>query len=334
MSQRSLIQKEILLGLLAIALAGCNQGNNGQSTAPILRTDNILLSSPTNIVTSTSTKAFLREIIPTIIPDPSSETLLEYWVGGGCGGYPGDEFFNIQKYSIYKTGQIIITEGTFRDIEIRYKQLRKEEIANIFSEIYKTGIYDLDLSMMMTADMYSDPTINPLYKGVSKSQPLCFGCTSYRIDLDGRIFGYPYKYLNINSNYLDYLIPEAKKVLNIIQNVNVKDTRMFYPLGWIVWIDSYDQEKEFKKIYLWPNKMPSISNLLNGHKSGIFIINSKYGDKLMEMQGGRLTYNYYLENMKSYYMIVRPILPQDKMYKEYCKGKNITDQFTNCIYGE
>jgi hypothetical protein len=322
--------------LIAILLASCtpNVTSAPTKTAVSIAT---FTPSPTLIPTQTPTKTpsptFTSQPSSTSTPKPKAtstplptkEVLLQFGIFGGDGGQRTDYYFgrDTPKLILYTDGQLLIQKEDDNGKWFMETTLSVSQMCSFLSQVEKAGFYSLEFN---NSSEPAYPTDNPIYKFNDTAQ-FSEGGSYYVIQVNGPKPRQIYVY----SHYVQYLIPEARRVFNLFNNYSPPSKLTDYQAQYmLLWIEKGPGDSIYSTPapiqQTWYADLPSIDELENDNIEALaypddhtnqisqVLVEGEYIKPIFEVFGNRLAYKLFQTENSEYYVIPRPLLPHEPLY--------------------
>lgn len=279
----------------------------------------VSFSTQTTIQKTTLSPQAIRTHTPqpsaTLTPLPRKEVLAQFGVSGGDGDLYYYAFVgrNTPKFVLYTDGQIIIQKEDNRGIWFEESTLTIPQMCAFLSQVENTGFFKLEINPNAAY-----PTENPIYNfndtiGFSEGGP------SYFIQVNGS----KHRDFIIYNDYAQYLIPDAKKILNLFNNYSPPSKLSYYqPQYLLLRIEKGLSETIYVTpppiAQTWTTDLPSLEILAteNFKITGVArytVIKNEQVNPVLEAFGNRLTYKLFQSGDQVYYVGARPLLPHEDL---------------------
>jgi hypothetical protein len=304
---------------------------------------NISTSSATPKPTFTSEPTKTLTVVPTNTPWATKDILAQFGVFGGDGGWDYYAFIggHTPKWILYTDGQFIFQKrDSNNNIWFEETTLNTSQICFFLSQVEKNGFFTLEFDDS-SASQVGIPTANPIYKFDNTTQ-FSEGGSYYVLQVNGS----KHRQLHVYSQYIQYLVSDAKQVFNFFDN--------YYPPSDLIKYDAKFMllriEEGFgNSIYLtptpniqtWPNDLPSLAVLkkdnIETEASPYFsseisqvLITGEMVERIFESFSNKLTYRLFQSEDKVYYVAVRPLLPHETLndFSSFPKEKEFDLSFS------
>lgn len=316
--------KVVSIFVMFFILAGCIFLPENSSLAPTIQVSTLTLTvKPTATFTPQPTST--KTPIPTATPSlwNTKTVLAQFGIFGGDGGWDHYAFIgrDMPKWILYTDGQFIVQKEDSRGVWFEETVLSNSQMCSFLSQIENTGFYTLafDDSSALQAGI---PTANPIYNFDNTTQ-FSEGGPYYILQVNGS----KHRLLNIYSQYIQYLVPDAKKVFNFFDNYsppsNLTKYRAQYlllrveeGLGYSIYSTPAPNTQN------WSNDLPSLEKLreenikteasayLSGGVSQV-LITDEMVEPISNAFDNRLAYKLFQSEGKVYYVVARPLLPHE-----------------------
>ena len=193
--------------LMFLFLAACNAApENIQSDIEISTST----SSP--IPTLTAQPAQTQTPIPQVIYTPwaTKEVLAQFGLFGGDGGWLYGSFigWNVPKWILYTDGQFIVQKEDNNGVWFEETTLTVSQMCSFLFHIEKSGFFSLEVDNSIQSKY---PTDNPILQEFDDTAQFSVGAPSYVLQVNGL----KHRQIYIYSDYVQYLIPEARQVFDL-----------------------------------------------------------------------------------------------------------------------
>lgn len=273
--------------LLSLILSDCGAGQ--VFSQPITPTQTITYA-PTLKRTPSSTPTS-QTIYPTYL---TKEPSLDYFERGGFGIFSEYKPAIFTKLVLYSDGQLIIAHNPYRS-----KQLSKEEISSLFSNLETLGFYSIQTNNK------HDET-DPLYD---------FG-ENYSETWDGlstclSVFGTKEKNLCYYQPYEDYLVPKVKDLFQFMDDYE-PENMMPYQADRILlkidegWTGTFPEDRK---------KIPWHSDLLSleSYAGGKVYVEGPLASKIFNFFNYSSGFFDLVDNGTEYSILLEPVLPHEDL---------------------
>jgi hypothetical protein len=296
--------------VVSILLTACGGQRNIPATLPSPTPEPS--STPTTTLTSTPTR-----ILPTELPSTSTLTpfptyhnkglVFDYYVIGNQADW--DEFFDppsgniLTKLVLYDDGQMLIS-GTGE--AYKQKVLSSAEIESFLSKLETLGFYSLE------SNQEHDPT-DKLYSFAGKHEEVgVFGglrdCILVNTDNS--------KTLCVHDSYLQFLIPEMKKILQYLDTYQPAGMTPYYPDRILLTIQTADSSVENPPAIPWDERFPALGEDPRRYTSGtsnqVVYIDGDLAKEIYSFFEGVDT-KVVSQDGKEYVVYLRVLLPHEKV---------------------
>jgi len=274
-----------------------------------------LTPRPTRTYTSTPTVTFT--------PWPTKEVLAQFGVFGGDGGWDYYAFIggDMPKWILYTDGQLIVQKEDNRGVWFEETTLTVPQMCSSLSQIEEVGFFTLEFddSSRLIAGI---PTANPIYKFDDSTQ-FFEGGSNYVLQVNGPN---PRQIL-IDHHYVQYLVPEARRVFNLFSNYSPPSPLTDYePQSMLLRIevglgDSVNATPA-PTLQTWPADLPPLATLAQDNietAASAFsrvpqvLVQNELVTPIFEAFGNRLAYKLFQSGERTYFVAARPFLPHETL---------------------
>ncbi len=273
-------------------------------------------TTPKATFTHQPTRTHTPQPSATLTPLPRKEVLAQFGVLGGDGDWYYYAFVgrNTPKMILYTDGQLIVQKEDSRGIWFEESTLTTPQMCEFLSQVENTGFFNLEINPNAAY-----PTENPIYK-FNDTTGFSEGGASYFIQVNGP----KHRDFSIYYDYAQYLIPDAKKILNLFNNYSPPTKPSYYqPQYLLLRIEKGLSETIYVTptpiAQTWDTDLPSLEILAaeNFKIAGVArytVIKNEQVNPVLEAFGNRLTYKLFQSGDQVYYVGARPLLPHEDLY--------------------
>lgn len=298
----------LISAVAGILVTACSGQKNAPTVFPTLSPEQSLAATATLPSTPTKIQSSGLSSPPTSIPFPPYQiknVILDYYVAGNQADW--DEFFDPPKGNIvtrlvlYEDGQLLIAgDGE----KYQQKILSSDQIKSFLSNLETLGFYSLNSNQ-------KHDTTDKLYD---------FG-NNYQEDHGGLWYcilvqADKFKNLCIKESYIQFLIPEMKKILQLLDTYQPAEMQSYYPDRILLTIQIADPSVENPPAISWDESFPSLEKDPKRYTSGtsnqVIYIDGDLAKEIylfFEGAGERVV----LQNGKEYIVYLRVLLPHEKV---------------------
>jgi hypothetical protein len=280
-------------------------------------------TTPKPTLTPRPTQAHTPSPTATLTPWPTKEILAQFGIFGGDGGWEYYAFIggDMPKWILYTDGQLIVQKEDHRGVWFEETTLTIPQMCSFLSQIEEVGFFTLEFddSSRLIAGI---PTANPIYKFDDSTQ-FYEGGPNYVLQVNGPN---PREILVYHS-YVQYLIPEARRVFNLFNNYSPPSRLTDYqPQYMLLRIEAglgdSGNVTPAPTIQMWPADLPSLATLAQDDvetAASAFsrvpqvLIQNELAKPIFEAFGNRLAYQLFQSGNQVYYVVARPFLPHETL---------------------
>lgn len=254
-------------------------------------------TEPTSTPASTHTPRPGPARTPTLTPVVSKQILVRYDIFGGDGGdivryYLED---SLPVMVLYQDGQLIVQ----RNQTTMEKTLSPAKLTAFLDRIRETGFLDVvgRGTPIGRDSIYDFPPDFKMQDGI--------GGVHLEVNLDNAS-----KWIPIEAQYLEYLIPEIKEAYAIIAGYAPDGMQPYRPRQAVIWIEPLNAEAWYTPdtpARPWPADLPSIGELGLGH----VIAADELLPRLLDMFDKIPSAQIFQDGDAEYLIILRPLLPNE-----------------------
>lgn len=321
--------------MLLLFLVACNAlpkeaGSPIQPTLTKSRQANISTSTPTITPKPTFTPQPTQTRVPTptetVTAWPTKEVLAQFGIFGGDGGWIDAAFSgsDIPKWVLYTDGQLIVKKKDDNGFWLEETTLTVSQRCTFLSQIEKSGFFSLEINNSSESKY---PTNNPIYK-FNDTVPSSVGSPYYVLQVNGS----KHRQIDVYSDYVQYLIPDARKVFDLFNNYASPSKLTNYQAQYMVLrIEAGVQVPDYLtpapmirewSVDLLPLEVLQKENIVM-EESPFFSTSSPTnvvitGDKIkpfFEAFNNRISYTFFKNGSQMYGIIARPFLPHENLNK-------------------
>lgn len=268
--------------------------------------------------------------LTTYTPWATKEALAQFGIFGGDGGWIYGAFIgsSLPKWVLYTDGQVIVQKEDNNGIWFEETTLTVSQMCSFLTQIEKSGFFSLKFDNSIQSKY---PIDNPIYK-FDDTVPNSIGSPYYVLQVNGS----KHRQIHVYSEYVEYLIPEAKQVFDLFNKYSPPSKLTNYQAQYMVLrIEEGVQVPDYltpePMIQEWPADLPPLEILQKENVeiegSPFFSTNSSVsqitnvvitGDKIkpfFEAFGNRLSYKFFQSGNQMYGIIARPFLPHESLNK-------------------
>lgn len=306
--------------MMFLFLVACNA--TPEKTQPDME---LSTSTPSPMSTQTETPA------PhvTYTPWATKKILAQFGIFGGDGGWIFGAFIgsDLPKWVLYTDGQLIIKKEDENGFWFEETNLTTSQMCSFLTQIEESGFFSLKID---NSSQSKYPTDNPIYK-FGDTTPSSIGAPNYVLQVNGS----KHRQILVYSDYVQYLIPEAKQVFDQFNNFFPSSKHTNYQPQYIVLrIEEGVQVPDFLTpapiIREWSADLPSVEVLQKENieiEGSPFFSNSSApqitsvlitGEQIkpfFEVIGNRLSYKFFQNGNQMYGIVARPFLPHENLNK-------------------
>lgn len=192
-------------------------------------------SSPISTLTVQPTQTETPIPLVTHTPWVTKEVLAQFGSFGGDGGWIYGAFigWNVPKWILYTDGQLIVQKEDNYGVWFEETNLTTSQMCSFLSQIEKSGFFSLEIDNSIQSKY---PTDNPIYKFDDAAQ-FSIGSPYYVLQVNGK----NHRQIHVYSEYVQYLIPEARQVFDLFNNYSPPSKLTIRHNTWY-----FELKKEFK----------------------------------------------------------------------------------------
>lgn len=283
-------------------------------------------SSPISTLTAQPTQTETPIPLVTHTPWAIKEVLAQFGSFGGDGGWIYGAFigWNVPKWILYTDGQLIVQKEDNNGVWFEETSLTTSQMCSFLTQIEKSGFFSLEIDNSIQSKY---PTDNPIYKFDDAAQ-FSIGAPYYVLQVNGT----NHRQIHVYSEYVQYLIPEARQVFDLFNNYSPPSKLTNYQAQYMVLrIEEGVQVPDYltpaPMIQEWSADLPPLELL---QKENIAIEESPFfstssftnvvitGEKIkpfFEAFGNRLSYKFFQNGNQVYEIVARPFLPNENLNK-------------------
>jgi hypothetical protein len=298
----------LISAVVSILVTACSGQKNAPTVFPTLSPEQSFTATAT--LPSTPTKIQPSELSspPTSTPFPPYQiknVILDYYVVGNQADW--DEFFDPPKGNIvtrlilYEDGQLLIAGDSEK---YQQKILSSDQIKSFLSNLETLGFYSLNSNQ-------KHDTTDKLYdfgNNYQKDHGGLWYCILVKADKS--------KNLCIKESYIQFLIPEMKKILQFLDTYQPAEMQPYYPDRILLTIQIADPSVENPPAIPWDERFPSLEKDPKRYTSGtsnqvvyidgdlakeIYLFFEGAGERVVSQDG------------KEYIVYLRVLLPHEKV---------------------
>lgn len=270
---------------------------------------------PTTTATPTVTTTPSTTPFPTVTPPPTIDTktvFLQYGVIGGDGGHDTDLYYGREMPSlvIYTDGQVILREGNWEDFSFWETYISTDEMCSLLAQLQSFGFFE---------------HYDPIY-AFDETTEFSDGGPEGVIHVNG-----PHaESLFFYGPYREYLISPLKQANEFISNYRPSATTRYMPERVVLWIEvAPDALPENAVVELWPDALPSITDLWQDPINGELLVEGELVTLLMELFDYRMTGKWIEDEGETFWIILRPLLPNETPYPQLWYYHDYARQYFN-----
>lgn len=310
------------LAIVLLFLAACT--SVPEAIRPTLLTQ-VDTSTPTTTPKPTLTPQSTQTHTPiptaTLTPWPTKEVLAQFGIFGGDGGWDYYAFIggNMPKWILYTDGQLIVQKEDNSGVWFEEATLTIPQMCSFLSQIEKDGFFTLAYDNSSVAGI---PTANPIYE-FNDSTEFYEGGPNYVLQVNGPD---PREILVYHS-YVQYLIPEARRVFNLFNNYSPPSRLTDYQPQYLLLrieagVGDSANATPAPTIQTWPTDLPSLATLAQDKvetaasafsRAPQVLIKDEQVKPIFEAFGNRLAYRLFQSGDQVYYVVARPFLPHETL---------------------
>lgn len=313
-----------LLFMIFLFLAACTSAPKTISPTLIIQVNTSTPSTtPEPTLTPRPTRTSTSTPTVTFTPWPTKKVLAQFGVFGGDGGWDYYAFIggDMPKWVLYTDGQLIVQKEDNRGVWFEETTLTVPQICSFLSQIEEVGFFTLEFddSSRLIAGI---PTANPIYKFDDSTQ-FFEGGSNYVLQVNGPN---PRQIL-VDHHYVQYLVPEAKRVFNLFNNYSPPSPFTDYePQYMLLRIeaglgDSVNATPT-PTMQTWSADLPPLATLSQDKietAASAFsrvpqvLVQDELVTPIFEAFGNRLAYQLFQSEDQVYYVVARPLLPHETL---------------------
>jgi len=312
--------------MIFLFLVACNVAPEKAQPDVVVSTST---SSPISTLTVEPTQTQTPIPSATYTPWATKDVLAQFGIFGGDGGWIDAAFIgsDVPKWVLYTDGQLIFKKEDNRGFWFEETTLTVPQMCAFLSQIEKSGFFSLEID---NSSQSKYPTDNPIYKFDDTAQ-FSVGAPYYVLQVNGS----KHRQIHVYSDYVQYLIPEAKQVFDLFNNYSPPSKLTTYQAQYLVLrIEEGVQVPDYltpePMIQEWSVDLPPLELL---QKENIEIEGSPFfsngsvpeitnvlivGEQIksiFEAFGNRLSYRFFQYGNQMYGIVARPFLPHENLNK-------------------
>jgi hypothetical protein len=312
------------LFMILLFLAACTSAP--EATPPTLATQ-VDASTPTATPKPTLTPRPTRTHTPiptaTFTPWPTKEILAQFGVFGGDGGWDYYAFIggDMPKWILYTDGQLIVQKEDNNGIWFEETTLTVPQMCSFLSQIENVSFFTLEVDNSSELEA-GIPTANPIYKFDDSTQ-FFEGGSDYVLQVNGP---HP-RQISVYHSYVQYLIPEARRVFNLFNNYSPPSRLTEYQPQYLLLriergLGNSEHATPAPIMQTWPADLPSLATLANENvetAASAFsripqvLVKNELVKPIFDAFGNRLAYQLFQSEDRVYYVAARPFLPHETL---------------------
>lgn len=310
------------LAMVFLFLAACI--SEPEATPPTLTTQvdaSTPTATPKPTLTPRPTRTHTPTPPPTLTPWPTKEVLAQFGLFGGDGGWDYYAFIggDMPKWILYTDGQLIVRKEDNRGVWFEETVLTVSQMCSFLSQIEEVGFFTLEFddSSRLIAGI---PTANPIYKFDDSTQ-FYEGGSNYVLQVNGPN---PRQIL-VDRHYVQYLVPEARRVFNLFNNYSPPSRLTAYEPQYLLLrieagVGDSANATPAPIVQTWPVDLPSLGALAQDNVETAASAFSRVPQVLVENElvkpvfeafGKRLSYQLFQSGDYVFYVAARPFLPHE-----------------------
>lgn len=284
-------------------------------------------SSPKSTLTALPTKTETPIPLVTHTPWAIKEVLAQFGSFGGDGGWIYGAFigWNVPKWILYTDGQLIVQKEDNNGIWFEETSLTTSQMCSFLTQIEKSGFFSLEIDNSIQSKY---PTDNPIYK-FDDTVPNSIGSPYYVLQVNGK----NHRQIHVYSEYVQYLIPEARQIFDLFNNYYPPSKLTNYQAQYMVLrieggVRVPDYLTPAPIIQEWSANLPPLEILQKENieiEGSPFFSNSSItqftnviitGEKInstFEAFGNRISYKFFQNGNHVYEVVARPFLPNENL---------------------
>ena len=315
------------LFIIFLFLVACNVAPEKTQPEVVVATST---SSPIPTLTAQPTGTETPIPLATYTPWATKEVLAQFGIFGGDGGWLYGAFVGADapKWVLYTDGQLIVKREDSSGVWFEETTLTVSQMCSFLSQIEKVGFFTLAFDNSSESEA-GIPTANPIYEFDSSTE-FSEGGPYYVLQVNGS----KHRQISIYSDYVQYLIPEAKRVFDLFNNYSPASSFTNYQAQYMVLhIEEGVEASGYstpEPIQVWSADLPPLKLLQKENieiEGSPFFSNSPIAQitnviitgeqikSIFETFGNRLSYKFFQSGNQVYYVVARPFLPHENMNK-------------------
>lgn len=284
-------------------------------------------SSPISTFTAQPTQTETPTPFAIYTPWETKEILAQFGSFGGDGGWIYGAFigWNVPKWILYTDGQLIVQKEDNNGVWFEETSLTTSQMCSFLTQIEKSGFFSLKIDNSIQSKY---PTDNPIYK-FDDTVPNSIGSPYYVLQVNGS----KHRQIHVYSEYVQYLIPEAKQVFDLFNKYSPPSKLTNYRAQYMVLrieegVRVPDYLTPAPIIQEWSANLPPLEILQQENieiEGSPFFSNSSItqfttviitGEKInsiYEAFGNRTSYKFFQNGNQVYEVVARPFLPNENL---------------------
>lgn len=267
----------------------------------------------TPIPTSTST------------PLPTKDVLAQFGIFGGDGGWEYYAFIggDMPEWVLYTDGQLIVQKEDEHGVWFEETTLTNTQICSFLSQIESAGLFTLAFNDSFEP-AYPTDYPNPIYNFDDSAQ-FSEGAPYYYLQVNGS----KHREIRVYSHYVQYLIPDAKRIFNLFSTYSPVSNFNEYKAQYMLLriekgYGNFNNSNPAPTIQVWSTDLPAIGMLeeenIETKASPYFssdvsqvLIEGEMSNQIFDAFGNRLAYQLFQSGNQVYYVVARPLLPHETL---------------------
>ena len=241
--------------------------------------------------------------VATPTPEPENKAMILYTSypgdGGGCmAKYLG---YMAPSFVVYADGRLMIKNSYADPYWYSEYQLDQKMISNLLTQIKDTGFF----SASGDGSEYEHDSIYQLPPDVEVTHGA--GTLSLEVHYDDLS-----KQVSIYIPYMDYLVPEISKALQVVENYKPDHGINYQPNAWVVWVGTEDPcEPYMFQFKPWPDGITTIAAQVSGKDHAKFVLSNNTEINYSQLLSSKPDTFLYTADGVDYFIYLRPLLPYE-----------------------